>query len=214
MKYVLVLIHIALIFVSVSISQTPAKNKPVKTSIPVKCEQTIVNLPKIRGLKLGITFDEVKKVYEKIRKEDLEQSSSLTEGNAVDEGDIFDGLFIEKKDIPKEHEENVKSISLGFVGGNLVYFMIDYDNSVEWKSQSEFIQRINETLGFSKNDWKMSSVLEDSAVATCGNYEAIVQFTGFSTSEIPVSLTIRRTKQSLIKEIADERIKKQKTFKP
>jgi hypothetical protein len=139
MKYTAFLLPLCA-FICLSVKPVLAQTNP--------CPVTLEQLPEVRGLKLGMTASEIKHRYPYFTVPEAndygysEFSYDFTlergryESVGADEKEPFEG--IDKKDLA--------NIGLGFLDNKVVALAVSYDQSVEWRNVSEFLDVIIKSL--------------------------------------------------------------------
>lgn len=189
------------------VKPTP-KPTPQATSTPMPCDLKIQQLPAIRNLKIGMSQDEVKSV--------LFTSEHNDFGSKVDEIGVTNEVFFSQfnQGIKPEVLTQVRILDLTFLDKTLIAINIDYNNSIEWNSIDEFVNKIRESLNlpeFAKSDYVTPSTVLLFRELRCIDFSIIIQ-----KREINYSLRLMYLPaQEQIKQRENElKEKKKKTFKP
>ncbi len=170
------------------------------------CDLTLKDSPTIRGLKLGMSFEQVKNLYP--------SASLFTDWASLDKNKIANSAF----------SKNLESIHIDFSKLNEVNeISFSYDDSVKWDSSAEFTDAISPSLNLSKGYWYCPRQLachlpEVQRNLDCNSFGMSVIF----LLDKP-TLTIRKTFAELAieekqnqKALSEtpENVKKKKAFKP
>jgi len=174
-----------------------------------QCETIIQNLAPIRGLKLGMSKEEVLKIYSldansspAARQAYLNRNVTL---DAVKDVTVaLDPYTFSNEQIPENYRDGVAVITVGFVEDKLAEFRISYDNTIQWVSADEFIAKLNNLYNFPKTIWANGR-------ANCGNYDLYVLVN--SSSTIGGTVIIAKSDEFIRYELKKSREIKQQKFK-
>jgi hypothetical protein len=198
----------------------PAAPQTDKAEAP-QCKRTLEQAPELRGLKLGMSLQQVSKLY----------PGATTKFSAAGMRNKVYGL--EEREISRDAEHgasasrlaDVHAIELDFIDGRLYRMRIYYDKSISWDDVEEFALRVSGGLNL-PSAWANSDIGGgDRRHLHCGAFSltASTEEPGKSWSAIltmfdPVASKSARervdkglTKQPLE---AEEKEKRRKVFRP
>jgi hypothetical protein len=98
--------------------------------------------PELRGLRLGMTVEQVRSRYKFIDHSEDETGFSKTR---------LPRLFL-----PEPEQEGVRELELGFLDGKLVYIIVAYDDKTTWPSAEQFALAISKSLNLPRA-WEKKS---------------------------------------------------------
>ena len=139
---------ITMIFVAMSVISYAATPKPAQT----RCSLTEATAPGIRGLRLGMTTDELLALFPGIaKKKDLKSViEHATSTSAVDAAYLG---FDPASDGDAQRFAGVDSVSAGVYKGRVVDFSVQYGGAT-WKNVDEWIALLSETFpAFRAQSW-------------------------------------------------------------
>ena len=99
------------------------------SSNTITCGPVSIKRPELRGLRLGMSIEEVKAIKPSLR----------TVGGANEVGEHRASIY--------SAERGVSRIGLEFLDGRLTYIEVAYDNTVKWKDEQQFLSRVAENFG-------------------------------------------------------------------
>jgi len=131
---------ITMILVTVSVISTAATHKPTQT----RCSLTEATAPSIRGLRLGMTFDELLALFPGIaKKKDLKDVIEKAKSTSAIDAAYFG--FDPATDGDAQKFAGVDSVSAGVYKGRVVDFSVQYSGAT-WKNIDEWIARLSESF--------------------------------------------------------------------
>lgn len=179
---------IAIGFIFTCIAVVPAQEQ---------CKLNVAQLPTLRGLRLGMTTEQVRSVFPGMQSEakgDLGQiNTSVSRDYSGTNGPIFKDIY---------------GIDFTFFDNKLVDFTIQYDYSVHWDTLESFIAKVSESLRL-PNLWENE-----------GGFSKKLKCDGFiiRANNINRAGAIRFNDTSWLlvaqKRIHDEEEKRRQTFQP
>ncbi|HYX71994.1 MAG TPA: hypothetical protein VE732_04430 [Nitrososphaera sp.] len=106
------------------------------------CPLTIEQLPEVRGFKLGMTLEQIKKRHPNFRVPAPDQT-----GYSEIEHHISHFMsYGEESVINEADRKGLQSIKVAFLDNKLVKLRVTYDDSVEWENVTEFFKAISNPL--------------------------------------------------------------------
>lgn len=125
-------------------TQSSAAQAGDKSRTAPTCSLKLAQAPAIRGLRLGMTVDQVSEFFPQVKsaKEDMVGIAQA--------GRIPIALSRKKSDF-----EGIEAFSFGFLDQRLTSLGVEYDKSVTWDNVDQFTNRLSEALGLPKA-WKMN----------------------------------------------------------
>ena len=96
------------------------------------CTKQEGDTPTIRGFRLGMTVDEVKRTYTMVR--DRSDATGYFSERVA-------GLWLSD-----QQKQGVSSVELGFLDGRVVSVIVAYDNSTKWESVEQLGAAVSNSL--------------------------------------------------------------------
>ena len=170
-----------------------------------RCSLTEATAPGIRGLKLGMSVDQVTALFPGSSKR-KETKEALAKAKAASE--IVHVTF-EPSDSGKDQNADVVSFSAGFHKGRVIDLSVQYLGP-EWKNVDEWIAKLSETLGLpGVNNWQPGPSETPNKVLRCSGIEIEAAMEGGGGS-----ITIRSTENPNDSHDHAREEKKKRDFKP
>lgn len=105
-----------------------------------KCALTLEQSPAIRGIRLGMTTEQIQSLFPEIK---LEQSKDDRE-TGFQSGLIYGS---------NSQLQGIKTISLDFLDNRLYEFRVEYQDTGEFKRSEQFLEAITPQLGLPEKWW-------------------------------------------------------------
>ena len=170
-----------------------------------RCSLTEATAPGIRGLKLGMSVDQVTALFPGSSKR-KETKEALAKAKAASE--VVHVTF-EPSDSGKDQNADVVSFSAGFHKGRVIDLSVQYLGP-EWKNVDEWIAKLSETLGLpGVNNWQPGPSETPNKVLRCSGIEIEAAMEGGGGS-----ITIRSTENPNDSHDRAREEKKKRDFKP
>lgn len=156
----------ALAFVTMSAISQASNTQPAQT----RCNLTDATAPSVRGLRLGMTTQQLLAVFpgitkKKEMKEVIEKAKSATSAEAVYLG------FDPATDGDAQQFAGVESVAAAVVKARVVDFSIQYGGAT-WRTIDEWVEKVSETLKLpGKNDWVTGLNEHPNKVLRCDGIE-------------------------------------------
>lgn len=155
-----------------------------------QCKLNIAQSPALRGLRLGMSFEQAKKAF-----------PDLQINHAGEFGDVF---VTASKDEPrvtdKSKFDGLYSISTYFLDNRLVQVSANYDSSLDWKSLDQFTAKVSEGLRL-PNAWQGQGKMQ------CNGFEFKANINSLSMLETSWIETVQKRAE-------EKREKQRQAFKP
>ncbi|CAN5529855.1 hypothetical protein BH18ACI1_BH18ACI1_12470 [soil metagenome] len=160
--------------------QQAEKSSTIKAETQNPCALEIAQMPLISGLKLGMSYEEVKEGYPEIESNEHFQKTyiKIKEGLA---------MFSNSEISNPENKKFVEQISLNIQAEKLNTVNTIYNSKAAWKSLNEMIEGLSETLGVDKNYWEI--INEHSAQLKCKDFEMYSNYLTTEPNKPNVSMT-------------------------
>jgi hypothetical protein len=174
---------------------------------PGECKLTLAQAPAIRGIRLGMTVDQVL-----AQVPGSEADSNLLAGLSRDyfgsrNVTVAPGNYA----TAKEKFAGINSINLSFLDGRLLSFHVRY-NGPEWRSKEQFVARVAEALNLpGVGAWKASN---NALAVGCDGFEVSVQTFGGPESEIGLKDTTVDFAKIVQDRVEVPKEKARRAFKP
>jgi hypothetical protein len=163
-----------------------------------RCNLKLTQAPTLRGLRLGMSTEQVRAVFPKV-------SIPLADENGSASGFA---AFSSEPDANAVNFKGVSAIYLSFFDNRLVRFSVQYDGSVQWDSSARFSTKVSESLRL-PDLWVSGS--GGSRKLSCDGFE--VETNSYNNGSIGMRETTGW--EAVIERRAKEiREKKQQAFKP
>jgi len=131
---------------AVALIMTPAYARVTgQQPAPSRCTLTPANAPAIRGLRLGMTFDQLLSLFPNSGKR-REMKASLDRAKTSTSDDIFYLAFEPATDASGNQFDGVDSVSVGVHKGRVIDFNVVYVGTT-WRSTDEWVTKLAESLG-------------------------------------------------------------------
>jgi hypothetical protein len=170
-----------------------------------RCSLTEATAPAVRGLKLGMSVEQVTALFPGSTKR-KETKEALAKAKAASE--VVHVTF-EPSDGGKDQNADVASFSAGFIKGRVVDLSVQYLGP-EWKNVDEWIAKLTETLGLpGVNNWQPGPSEAPNKVLKCSGIEIEAAVEGGGGS-----ITIRSTENPNDSQDRAREEKKKRDFKP
>jgi hypothetical protein len=156
----------ALAFVTMSAISQASNPRSAQT----RCNLTEATAPSVRGLRLGMTTQQLLAVFpgitkKKEMKDAIEKAKSATGVEAVYLG------FDPATDGDAKQFAGVESVAAAVVRGRVVDFTIQYGGAT-WRTIDEWVEKVSETLKLpGKNDWATGPNEHPNKVLRCDGIE-------------------------------------------
>ena len=176
-----------------------------RASAQSRCGLTEATAPGIRGLKLGMSVEQVTALFpgSTKRKETREALVRAKTGSDV----VY--VTFEPEDGGKDQNADVASFSAGFLKGRVIGISVQYLGP-EWKNVDEWIAKLSETLGLpGVNNWQPGPSETPNKVLRCSGIEIEAAMEGGGGS-----ITIRSTENRSDSQDRAREEKKKRDFKP
>ena len=197
-RTVLVLFALA----SMMITDTQLTDRAVAQS---RCGLTEATAPGVRGLKLGMSVEQVAALFPGSAKR-KETKDALAKAKSASE---VVRVTFEPSDGGKDQSADVASFSAGFLKGKVIDLSVQYLGP-EWKSVDEWIAKLSETLGLpGVNNWQPGPSETPNKVLRCSGIEIEATVEGGGGS-----ITIRSTETPKDAQDRAREEKKKRDFKP
>lgn len=184
MKHLFVLTSVAC-FAFLTFSQTPSGS-----SGNPKCSLTREQSPEIRGVRLGMSTDQLQNVFpdEKNRQRIIDAVTASKQSDQFGAGKL--DIWPDKQ-VDNARLAGVNYISIGLLDGRVTSFHVAYTGP-EWKNVDQFITRLTEGLRLPASAWEIGDVsgqmkcdgFRVDAYANRGSTESIVRVQDVSTYQI------------------------------
>jgi len=208
MKYLLSLIFILLLGLSVSAQKK--KSKPVVAPRPpgfdyvpatAKCSLKSENFGAIRGLKLGMTVDQVKEIF-------------LTLDFVSDESSLIQTIIV----LPKGSEfSGIRGIAFEFFENKAVSFFLSYEHDIEWNSIAEFRMQVSSAMKLPTGIWSDSIDIDGTGVsaAECQDFKVLLSLLN-TNGRLGYSVRVEKNnfRQEAQDKVKADKEKQKKQFKP
>ncbi len=170
-----------------------------------RCGLTEATAPGVRGLKLGMSVEQVTALFPGSTKR-KETKDALAKAKAASE--VVHVTF-EPSDSGKDQNADVVSFSAGFHKGRVIDLSVQYLGP-EWKNVDEWIAKLSETLGLpGVNNWQPGPSETPNKVLRCSGIEIEAAMEGGGGS-----ITIRSTENPNDSHDHAREEKKKRDFKP
>ena len=170
-----------------------------------RCSLTEATAPGIRGLKLGMSVEQVTALFPGSSKR-KETKEALAKAKAASE--VVHVTF-EPSDSGKDQNADIVSFSAGFDKGRVIDLSVQYLGP-EWKNVDEWIAKLSETLGLpGVNNWQPGPSETPNKVLRCSGIEIEAAMEGGGGS-----ITIRSTENPNDSHDRAREEKKKRDFKP
>lgn len=123
----------SIIFFDIPLTTSMIKPALASNSDTVTCGEVSIKRPELRGLRLGMSVEEVKAAKPTLHI--LDSRSEVGEQTAFD----------------TRTDEGVRALRLEFLDGRLKSIKATYDGSVAWNSEQQFLSRLAEAFGLPKS---------------------------------------------------------------
>jgi len=170
-----------------------------------RCSLTEATAPGVRGLKLGMSVEQVTALFpgSTKRKETREALAKAKAGSEV----VY--VTLEPSDGGKDQNADVASFSAGFHKGRVIGVSVQYLGP-DWRNVDEWIAKLSETLGLpGVNNWQPGPSENPNKVLRCSGIEIEASVEGGGGS-----ITIRSTENSNDGQDRAREEKKKRDFKP
>ena len=173
-----------------------------------ECKLKLSQSPAIRGIRLGMTFDQVLAQIP-----GSEADSNLLAGLSRDyfgsrNATVTPGNYANAK----EKFAGISSINLSFLDGRLLSFNVRY-NGPEWRSSEQFVARVAEVLNLpGVGAWKAR--INNTLAVGCDGFEISVQTFGGSDSYIGIKDTTIDFGKVVQDRVEVPKEKARRSFKP
>jgi len=170
-----------------------------------RCSLTEATAPGVRGLKLGMSVEQVTALFpgSTKRKETREALAKAKAGSEV----VY--VTLEPSDGGKDQNADVASFSAGFHKGRVIRVSVQY-LAPDWRNVDEWIAKLSETLGLpGVNNWQPGPSENPNKVLRCSGIEIEASVEGGGGS-----ITIRSTENSNDGQDRAREEKKKRDFKP
>jgi hypothetical protein len=163
-KLCIAFISIASVMVS---GVSPASNT---ISAQSRCALTEATSPTIRGLKLGMTTQQLLAVFPGITKR-IEMKDAIDKAKSVGRVEAVQLAFDPAADGDAKQFVGVESVAATVAGGRVVEFGLQYGGAT-WRTVDEWIAKLSETLKLSDSrDWVTGSNENPNKVLRCDGVE-------------------------------------------
>jgi hypothetical protein len=106
------------------------------------CTLNVEELPEIRGFKLGMTLEDIRRRHPKFKIPEPDETGYAEMTYSVS----YYLSYGEESLINEEDRKGITGIKVAFLDGKLVRLRIIYDDSVKWKDVPEFLQAMIRAL--------------------------------------------------------------------
>jgi hypothetical protein len=153
---------ITMIVVTISVISHAATHKSTQT----RCSLTEATAPSIRGLRLGMTADELLALFPGVAKK-KELKAAIEQAKSTSAVDAAYLGFDPATDGDAQRFAGVDSVSAGVYKGRVVDFIVQYGGAT-WKDVDEWIVRLSETFpALSAQSWTTGANEAPSKVLSC-----------------------------------------------
>lgn len=192
----------------------PSTKKPTVKTVPVptspnydyfeakeKCSVKTADFNKIRGLKIGMSEDEIKQIFP-----DMELKDSSFPPIKV--------AFVHPENIANYRE--IKRLYLTFIDASLVSFDIDYFPIIVWDSILEYKNQIADTLKLRREVWSITSDKEKMGVgaARCEDFVVYVSLLTVREQFYSVRVEKKDYYSDALEKERNQKERQKKEFKP
>ena len=197
----LLLITFMLGMVSIAAAQTSNTG----ASGTAECKLKLAQAPAIRGIRLGMTVDQLLAVFPGSEKDEALRYQLSRSRFGLASAGINPSTYSSK-----ESFLGVKGVSVSFFDGELSFFSIVYDGP-DWKTSDQFTMKVVEALKLPGIEfWRGSG---DAKVLKCDGFEVVTQ-RGSGTSVISVRNREKDVNQTISEREDAVKDKARKAFKP
>lgn len=170
-----------------------------------RCSLTEATAPGVRGLKLGMSVEQVSALFPGSTKR-KDTRDALAKAKTA--GEVVYVTF-EPSDGGKDQNVDVASVSAGFNKGRVIALSVQYLGP-EWRNVDEWIAKLSETLGLpGVNNWQPGPSENPNKILRCSGVEVEASVEGGGGS-----ITIRSTENSNDGQDRAREEKKKRDFKP
>lgn len=131
-----------------------------------QCDLTLKDAPAIRGLKFGMSGDQVIATIGKPLKTLDPDANNWAYNPGMQLTDVkgLDGITL---------------LSLSFYNGKLFNITVDYNPQITWKDAREFSQAISPSLKLPTNGWKFDDMNSRRAEMVCKEFNIVIDTSAF-----------------------------------
>jgi hypothetical protein len=135
-----------------------------------RCALTESNAPTIRGLRLGMTFDQVVALFPGSSRR-KEMRDAIEKAKAAPAGEVAYLGFDAASDGAKDQFAGIDSVQVGLSKGRVVDFTVQYVGP-SWSNIDEWVTKLSETLGLpGKQEWVVGPNENPNKILKCKGVE-------------------------------------------
>jgi len=200
-KYQMLASAVMVLFtVTIALSQSAMQRGDASAE---KCTLTISQAPELRGLRLGMTREQVKVIFPKLDR--VIENSHAVEWLGLLNVRIYPD---ENNTTDTAKFEDVMSIELGFFDKRLSRIIVTYFKDYKFDNANDFTKKVSEALRV-PNAWKVEDYSNNRRVMDCDGFRIYVD-----SSEPSIWLWDITADSILQKRKEEEKERKRKSFKP
>jgi hypothetical protein len=193
-------------------TKTAVPPKPEPPAQNTKCNLTLAQAPVIRGLRLGMTSDELFTIFPTTENEESNRARQLKNAELPPNYGYTSFQFNPSRYATKDRFTGIRNLDVGLYDRKIVYIRADYSNTSQFDSNGQFIEILSKHFGLPEfKDWAgyRASVYNPSLICDGFTFRVIGDSGSFS-----IELT-----DSTYKKIAEDRrqadrVKQRGGFKP
>jgi hypothetical protein len=164
------------------------------------CSLAFTELPEIRGLKLGMTSEQVAGLYPELQ---LFAPESKFSGIALE------GKLLKESITDIEYQNNLQFIYFVFFDKSLAAISVRYDDSIYWDSPKEFTAQVTKSINIPLSSWRADKQTDGSVKGYNLQCKDFSIRSILSQSKYPTLMIKRNTEDVFV-----ENEKRKKMFKP
>ncbi|MDQ3685824.1 MAG: hypothetical protein M3430_09510 [Acidobacteriota bacterium] len=164
-----------------------------------KCTLKINQAPELRGFRLGMTLEQTKGQFPFVR---VQVSNKF---------DFHKQGWVTADDLKENANfKGVEGLSLTFLDDKLIEIGVNYDNSIEWKSEEHFSTRVGEMLKL-PNAWQRSLNTGYARQLECDGFQVRTRVNQINLFNPVEYQNLERRQQEQVERKKEER---RQSFKP
>jgi hypothetical protein len=177
-----------------------------------KCKLTLAQAPVIRGLRLGMSSDELFTIFPANEREEFDRAQRLKSAELPPNYGYTHFQFSPAKYATKDRFTGISHLFLGLFDRKVVYVSADYSNTPEFDRPGQLMEIITKQFGLPEfKDWPGYNEHWSDPSLTCEGFT--FQVRGYSGS-FSIILTDTTYKQVSEDRKQADRVKKREGFKP
>jgi hypothetical protein len=195
-------------------AEMPRPEPPPPPQKPV-CKLTLAQAPAIRGLRLGMTSDELFAIFPANEREGFDRAQQLKTAELPPNYGYTDFHFNPPNYATKDRFTGIDYLTFGLFDGKVVSIGARYIKTPQFDRPGQLMEIITRQFGLSEfKDWPNYNEYSQNPSLPCEGFTFLVQAGGLYSGSFSISLTDPTYQKIVVDRKQADRAKKREGFKP